>query len=102
MQLDLQLENKFKQQYTVNSQHSKQKLLIVGDFNCKIGTIIDGNKEEVTVGGKILRKMMTENKLTVVNSLKCTKGLWTREQGDSKSIIDFVITKTEDETVYSI
>ena len=78
--------------------HSKQKLLIVGDFNCKIGTIIDGNKEEVTVGGKILRKMMTENKLTVVNSLKCTKGLWTREQGDSKSIIDFVITKTEDET----
>ena len=78
--------------------HSKQKLLIVGDFNCKIGTIIDGNKEEVTVGGKILRKMMIENKLTVVNSLKCTKGLWTREQGDSKSIIDFVITKTEDET----
>ena len=56
------------------------------------------NKEEVTVGGKILRKMMIENKLTVVNSLKCTKGLWTREQGDSKSIIDFVITKTEDET----
>ena len=42
--------------------------------------------------------MMTENKLTVANSLKCTEGLWTREQGDSKSIIGFVITKTEDET----
>ena len=36
--------------------HSKQKLLIVGDFNCKIGTIIDGNKAEVLLEEKYYAK----------------------------------------------
>ena len=31
-----------------------QKLLILGDFNCKIGEIINGNKPEVSKGGKLL------------------------------------------------
>ena len=40
--------------------HSKQKLLILGDFNCKIGTIIDGNKEIYSTD--ILNMIIDENK----------------------------------------
>ena len=82
-------------------------MLIVGDFNCKIGTIIDGNKEEeVTVGGKILRKMMTENKLTVVSSLKCeedkdltTEHLLTCQRRDSRIFTEMDLEETKKEEI---
>ena len=38
----------------------QQKIVIMGDFNCKVGRIIDGNKDEVTKGGKMLIEMKQE------------------------------------------
>ena len=37
----------------------------MGDMNCKIGDIMDGNKEEISKGGKI---MIKENNMIILNS----------------------------------
>ncbi len=72
-----------------------QKLLIVGDFNCKVGEIIAGNKPEVSTGGKLLLKRVERNKLSILNSdVKCN-GLWTRVEGKSRSVIDYVMIDEE-------
>ena len=43
-----------------------------GDVNCKICDLINGNKEEIPNGGKIMIKMITENKM----SRKMDKKQW--------------------------
>ena len=50
----------------------------MGDMNCKTGDLIDGNKEEISKGGKIMMKMIKENNMIILNSLekfigKCTR-----------------------------
>ena len=39
----------------------------MGDMNCKIGDLIDDNKEEISKGGKI---MIKENNMIILNSLE--------------------------------
>ena len=34
----------------------EQHIIVMGDMNCKIGDLIDGNKEEISKGGKIMIK----------------------------------------------
>ena len=78
------------------SEHG-ESLLILGDLNCKVGESIIGNTEEITKGGRLLRKMIQRNKLSIVNSQRdICKGLWTRIEGIQKSIIDYVICFEED------
>ena len=36
----------------------EQHLIVMGDMNCKISDLIDGNKEEISKGGKIMIKMI--------------------------------------------
>ena len=36
------------------SKKAKEKLVLVGDFNCKVGKLIEGNSETVTKGGRLL------------------------------------------------
>ncbi|NQY07805.1 MAG: hypothetical protein HRT68_16805, partial [Flavobacteriaceae bacterium] len=40
-----------------------EKVLIAGDFNCKVGDVIEGNREEVSKSGKMLLKMVKEEQL---------------------------------------
>ena len=68
-----------------------QKLLLLGDFNCKVGEVINGNKPIVTKGGKLLLKLVERNKLHILNSDEKCKGLWTRVEGGKESVIDYVI-----------
>ena len=56
----------------------------MGDMNCKIFDLIDGNKEERSKEGNIRIKMIKENNMIILNSL----GKWTRSSGMEKSIID--------------
>ena len=46
----------------------------------KVGTTIQGNKETVTKGGRLLLKMLQKETMSLVNADKhrC-KGLWRRE-----------------------
>ena len=66
-------------------------------INCKIGDLIDGNKEEISKGGKIIIKMIKENNMIILNSLEKCRGKWTRSSGREKSIIDYIMIGEEDE-----
>ena len=72
---------------------NNQQIIILRDFNAKIGNYIKNNKETITQGAKHLKRLVEKQNMCIVNgeSNKC-EGLWTREQGEEKSIIDYVIT----------
>ena len=71
-------------------------VVLMGDFNCKVGKTIPSNTDKVTKGGKILKKMLEKYNLCLVNSESICKGTWTRIEGEEKSILDYVITRKED------
>ena len=75
----------------------EQHIIVMGDMNCKIGDLIDGNKEEISKGGKIMIKMIKENNMIILYSLEKCRGKWTRSSGREKSIIDYVMIGEEDE-----
>ena len=76
---------------------NNQQIVTLGDFNVKIGNYIKNNKETITKGGRQLTRLVEKQNLCIVNgeSNKC-EGLWTREQGKEKSVIDYVITSKKD------
>ena len=78
------------------AREHKQQVTVIGDFNAKVGIAIQGNKETITKGGRLLLKMTQKENMSLVNADKhrC-KGLWTREQGKGKSVIDYVMTNIE-------
>ena len=73
-----------------------QRILLMGDMNCKVGDMVKGNKPEITVGGKMLKKMLKDNALSMVNSMEECQGIWTRQSGIEKSVIDYIIINDED------
>ena len=78
------------------AEEEGQKLIIVGDFNAKVGEIKSGNKEEVSTAGKILKEMMERTNSKMINSLDMAKGKWTRVEGNKRSILDYLIMSNED------
>ena len=74
-------------------KEEKQQVLIIGEFNVKIGEAVEGNKTQVTKGGRQLLKLANKENMIILNTVKekC-KGVWTRVQGEEKSIIDYVLT----------
>ena len=78
-------------------KENNQQIIILGDFNAKIGNYIKNNKEMITKGGRHLKRLVEKQNFCIVNgeSNKC-EGLWTREQGEEKSVIDYVITTKKD------
>ena len=76
---------------------NNQQIIILRDFNAKIGNYIKNNKETITQGAKHLKRLVEKQNMCIVNgeSNKC-EGLWTREQGEEKSVIDYVITTKKD------
>ena len=78
------------------AREHKQQVIVIGDFNAKVGTAIQGNKETITKGARFLLKIIQKENMSLVNVDKhICKGLWTREQGKEKSVIDYVMTNTE-------
>ena len=76
------------------------KVMIIGDFNAKVGNkIIPGNTEEITTGGKLLTELVEKEMMIIMNGTGICKGLWTRQQAGKKSIIDYVITESDSEGV---
>ena len=63
------------------AKQNKQKLLMLGDFNCKVGQSIKENTVEVSKSGKIFNKMVEKNQLVVVNAMEKCRGTWTRKEG---------------------
>ena len=87
------------------SKQREQKLLLMGDFNCKIGKVIKGNTSRISKGGKILLNLCKKSHLTIANTLALAKGIWTRVNKNEKSALDYIIVNTSDEnaiTLYEI
>ena len=78
-------------------KENNQQIIILGDFNAKIGNYIKNNKEATTKGGRHLIGLVEKENLRTVNgeSNKC-EGLWSREKGKEKSVIDYIITTKRD------
>ena len=71
-------------------------ILILGDLNCKVGKEIEGNTHEVTKGDRMLLKLMKKYNMKLVNADACCEGLWTRIEGQERSVLDYVIMFEED------
>ena len=82
-------------------KEEKQQTIILGDFNEKIGAAIEGNKTQVTKGGRQLLKLANRENMVILNTAKeKSKGVWKGMQGEDKSINDYVLTDTaSDNTV---
>ena len=76
-------------------KESKQKVMIVGDLNCKIGKEIPGNTDQVTTGGRLLLKLIKDMDLTVLNAHENCQGLWTRIENGKRSVIDYALIEKE-------
>ena len=80
-------KDKYKEMYeSINKQilrakEKEQKLLLMGDFNCKVGDKIKGNTKEVSKSGKTFLKMVRDNKLKIMNIMEICQGIWTRVEG---------------------
>lgn len=74
------------------ARERNQRVLILGDFNGKIGKEVKGNKPEITKGGTLLLKMAKQERLTILNTTEICEGLWTRTEGESRSVIDYILT----------
>ena len=81
----------------VQAKERQQKVVIIGDLNCKIGEAIPGNRKDVTTGGRLLMKMTEMHKLIILNKTSQCEGLWTRSDEKSKSVIDYIIVDEESE-----
>ena len=72
-----------------------ERLVLVGDFNRKVGDIIEGNDAKVSFGGSLVRQFLEDGKYVLLNATnKVIGGPWTRvsrSDTQSKSAIDFVV-----------
>ena len=75
----------------LKAKEKQQSIVLVGDLNCKIGEEIKGNRPDVTKGGRLLLKLVKNNNLYILNQLEKCQGLWTRCEGISKSVLDYVL-----------
>ena len=80
----------------IQARQQSQNIIILGDFNAKVGARIKGNKETVTKGGRQIIKLVDKQDMGILNEeSEICKGLLSREQGKEKSVIDDVITNKE-------
>ena len=90
-------ENKFNQlsTYIKNYIDSNSYVLVIGDFNAKIGKdeegIVNGDRI-ISRSGVLLRDMINMQHLLLINCLPYCVGKWTRVnscKNNEKSIIDY-------------
>ena len=87
--------NNVRKQISIVQEKWKQ-VLILGDFNAKVVTYIEGNKETMTKRERQLMKVAKNYDFVIVDKEKVVwKGLWNRVQGQERSILDDVLTNSK-------
>ena len=86
---------KIIEEQVIKGKERRQKVMIVGDLNCKIGKEIPGNTNQVTTGGRLLLKLIKDMELTVLNAHENCLGLWTRIENGKRSVIDYALIEKE-------
>ena len=79
------------------ARENNQSVLMMGDFNCKIGQTIKSNSENISKGGRLLLETVRKQGLKIANASDKCKGTWTRTDGKKKSILDYIILDRDDE-----
>ena len=92
---DLKEIYKIIKEQVQESGKNDESVMIVGDFNCKVGKEIKENHKVVTKGGRKLKKFVEKEGLKIINSLENCSGVWTRDEKGVKSILDYVIADNE-------
>ena len=77
------------------SGENRESLIIVGDFNCKVGDAIQGNIGKESKAGKKLLDFVEKEGLAMGNSMGVCEGIWTWQERNSKSVVDYVIVDDE-------
>ena len=83
----------------IKIEAKKEYIILLGDFNKHIGTIINENHEKVSEGGKLILDFLNNDDYVLLNSLsdKVTGGPFTRlepsdpDNNSKKSCLDFII-----------
>ena len=86
---------KIMKQQAREARENKESLMIVGDFNCKVGSEIEGNHGKISKGGKKLLQTIEKEGLVLGNSIDACKGIWTRDEGGKQSVLDYVVIDEE-------
>ena len=92
----LQMIYKAMKEQIKEAMDNGESVVVCGDMNCKVGTIIQGNNPTISKGGRLLMKLADETNLKMVNAEEVCEGLWTREEGEEKSILDYVMVFQRD------
>ena len=66
-------------------KEEKQQILIIEDFNAKIGEVVEGNKTQVTKGGRQLLKLANKENMIILNAVKSAKE-YGQERREKKSL----------------
>ena len=92
---DLKEIYKVIKQQIRESGNNRESLIMVGDFNCKVGDVIKGNIGKSSTAGKKLLELVEEEGMTLGNSMEKCEGKWTWQERNSKSVVDYVIVDEE-------
>ena len=65
----------------IKTHQAKESIIILGDFNGKVGEKIQGNDSEVSKGGRLLLELCKNTGMVNGNAQKNCTGLWTRGMG---------------------
>ena len=60
-----------------------------------MGSAIKGNHKKVTKGGKKLLKFVEKEGMLLANAQETCKGTWTRDEGGTRSILDYIVVDAE-------
>ena len=66
-----------------------ERVVLMGDLNCKVGKETEGNTDEVSKGGKIPIKLKNKMGLTIINAEKYCTGKGRRVEDGHSSILDY-------------
>ena len=87
----------------IKIETKKEHIILIGDFNKHVGTLIEGNHEKVTEGGNLIKDLLENEDYVLLNSLtsKVKGGPFTRlepsdpENDQKKSCLDFIIVSKD-------
>ena len=97
-----QVKDMFSELGELTERYSEQgEVILVGDFNARVGntahSVGPNGEERVSSNGKVMLEFLQQADLRVVNGFFPRKEdstpNWTRERGESKSIIDYIAVK---------
>ena len=84
------------------------RVVFLGDFNAHVGSVIGrgigGNHDDINLNGeRFLRFLHEDSYLHINGESNLTTGVWTRQRGNSKSVLDYGVISSEHlSTVHSL